>query len=48
MAKSDFSFDEFSARRARLRSAMAAKGLDWLICFHPVSIHWRYQQVNGD
>lgn len=40
MSKHDFSVLEFEARRARLRSAMEAGGLDWLICFHPVSVHW--------
>ena len=40
MSRHDFSLDEFSTRRARVRSAMRASGLDWLLMFHPVSIHW--------
>jgi len=40
VSRHDFTAAEFEARRARLRSAMAAHGLDWLVCFHPVSIHW--------
>ena len=40
MSKHDFSSDEFSSRRARVRDAIRQAGLDWLIVFHPVSIHW--------
>ncbi len=40
MSKHDFSPDEFAARRACVRWAITAAGLDWLIVFHPVSIHW--------
>jgi len=40
MSKHDFPADEFAARRARVRTAIAGAGLDWLIAIHPVSIHW--------
>lgn len=40
MSKHDFEPGEFSARRQRVRQAMLEQGLDWLILFHPVSIHW--------
>jgi Xaa-Pro dipeptidase len=40
MSKHDFTLEEFTSRRARVRSAMADAGLDWLVMFHPVSIHW--------
>ena len=40
MSKHDFSADEFASRRSRVRDAMAEAGLDWLLVFHPVSIHW--------
>lgn len=40
MSKVDFTADEFASRRARVRNAIAAAGLDWLVAFHPVSIHW--------
>lgn len=40
MSKHDFSQSEFDARRARVREAIGQAGLDWLIVFHPVSIHW--------
>ena len=40
MSKHDFSEQEFIDRRARVRSAIAAAGLDCLLVFHPVSIHW--------
>ena len=40
MSKHDFSTEEFAERRARVRSAVAAAGLDWLVMVHPVSIHW--------
>ncbi|MFO0892746.1 MAG: Xaa-Pro peptidase family protein [Isosphaeraceae bacterium] len=31
---------EFSSRRSRVREAIVQAGLDWLVAFHPVSIHW--------
>ena len=40
MSKHDFSADEFATRLKRTRNAIAAAGLDWLLVFHPVSIHW--------
>ena len=40
MSKHDFSLEEFGQRRARVRSAIVAAGLDWLVIFHPVGIHW--------
>jgi Xaa-Pro dipeptidase len=40
MSKNDFTVEEFMSRRARVRAALADAGLDWLIIFHPVSIHW--------
>lgn len=40
MSKHDFTAAEFSGRRLRVRAALEAQGLDWLVCFHPVSIHW--------
>ena len=40
MSKHDFSAEEFAARRARVRRAIAEARLDWLLVFHPVSIHW--------
>ncbi|WP_010584237.1 M24 family metallopeptidase [Schlesneria paludicola] len=40
MSKHDFSLEEFSSRRARVREAISQAGLDWFIAFHPVSIHW--------
>jgi Xaa-Pro dipeptidase len=40
MSKHDFSAAEFSSRRSRVRDAIAQAGLDWLVAFHPVSIHW--------
>ncbi len=40
MSKHDFSLEEFAERRTRVRAAMAAAGLDWLVIFHPVGIHW--------
>src|SRR6476469_6087882 len=40
MSKTDFSAEEFSSRRSRVRHAMGEVGLDWLLVFHPVSIHW--------
>ena len=29
-----------ASRRARVREAIGEAGLDWLLVFHPVSIHW--------
>lgn len=40
MSKHDFSPAEFASRRSRVREAIAAAGLDWLVAIHPVSIHW--------
>lgn len=40
MSKNDFSAAEFALRRRRVRAALQEAGLDWLIVFHPVSIHW--------
>jgi Xaa-Pro dipeptidase len=40
MSKQDFGEAEFRTRQARLRQAIGATGLDWLLVFHPVSIHW--------
>ncbi len=40
MSKHDFTAEEFSSRRSRVREAMGQAGLDWLVLFHPVSIHW--------
>jgi Xaa-Pro dipeptidase len=40
MSKHDFTEAEFRDRQARVRRAVAEAGLDWLIVFHPVSIHW--------
>lgn len=40
MSKHDFTIEEFSSRRSRVREAMGQAGLDWLVLFHPVSIHW--------
>ena len=40
MSKHDFTAEEFSLRRSRVREAMGQAGLDWLVLFHPVSIHW--------
>ncbi|KUL94825.1 Xaa-Pro aminopeptidase [Bosea sp. WAO] len=40
MSKHDFSREEFAERRAAVSRAMAERGLDWLILFHPVSIRW--------
>jgi Xaa-Pro dipeptidase len=40
MSKHDFSSEEFASRLARTRAAIADAGLDWLLTFHPVSIHW--------
>ncbi|MBZ9982436.1 MULTISPECIES: Xaa-Pro peptidase family protein [unclassified Mesorhizobium] len=40
MSKHDFTAAEFADRLARVRAAMAARDLDWLIAVHPASIHW--------
>lgn len=40
MSRNDFTATEFADRLARLRAAMAERGLDWLIAIHPASIHW--------
>ena len=40
MSKHDFAPAEFSDRLSRLRGAIAAAGLDWLLVLHPVSIRW--------
>ena len=40
MSKRDFTAEEFSLRRSRVREAMGQAGLDWMVLFHPVSIHW--------
>ncbi len=40
MSKQDFSNEEFSSRRSRVRDAIGRAELDWLLVFHPVSIHW--------
>lgn len=40
MSRNDFSAEEFADRRARVRTALAEGGLDWLVAIHPVSIHW--------
>ena len=40
MSKHDFHPDEFQARRDCVRTAMQHDNLQWLVLFHPVSIHW--------
>ena len=40
MSKHDFTAEEFADRRRRLRAALDARGLDWLVAIHPVTIHW--------
>jgi Xaa-Pro dipeptidase len=40
MSKNDFPAEEFMARQARVRQAIAGAGLDWLLVLHPVSLHW--------
>ncbi|MBI5757265.1 MAG: aminopeptidase P family protein [Planctomycetales bacterium] len=40
MSKHDFPVEEFHSRRSRVREAVGKAGLDWLLVFHPVSIHW--------
>src|SRR3982751_6509964 len=40
MSKHDFTPGELADRKSRVRDAIGAAGLDWLVLFHPVSIHW--------
>ncbi|MEJ0015007.1 MAG: Xaa-Pro peptidase family protein [Acetobacteraceae bacterium] len=40
MSRHDFPPEEFAARQARVREAIGAAGLDWLIVIHPMSLHW--------
>ena len=40
MSKHDFTLEEFGSRRSQVCAAIQAAGLDWLVAFHPVSIHW--------
>lgn len=40
MSKNDFTPQEFENRLERVRRAIAEQGLDWMVLFHPVSIHW--------
>ena len=40
MSKHDFTPAEFEDRLTRLRAAIAAAELDWLLVLHPVSIRW--------
>ncbi|HYZ64454.1 MAG TPA: Xaa-Pro peptidase family protein [Acetobacteraceae bacterium] len=40
MSKHDFAPEEFADRLTRLRQAIGAAGLDWLLVLHPVSIRW--------
>lgn len=40
MSRHDFTQEEFSSRRGALREALGRAALDWLLVFHPVSIHW--------
>lgn len=40
MSKLDFTAEEFALRRTKVREAISAVGFDWLVVFHPVSIHW--------
>ena len=40
MSKHDFTPAEFGDRVSRLRTAIGAAGLDWLLVLHPVSIRW--------
>jgi Xaa-Pro dipeptidase len=40
MSKHDFPTEEFTDRLSRVRRAIGNHGLDWLLVFHPVSIHW--------
>jgi Xaa-Pro aminopeptidase len=40
MSKHDFTEAEFRERQTRMRRAIGEAGLDWLLVFHPVSMHW--------
>src|SRR6185295_19375381 len=40
MSRHDFSLEEFASRRSLVRNALGKAGLDWLLVFHPISIHW--------
>jgi Xaa-Pro dipeptidase len=40
VSKHDFPAAEFADRRARVRTALREAGLDWLISFQPVCLHW--------
>jgi Xaa-Pro dipeptidase len=40
MSKHDFPAEEFAARQERVRKAVGEAGLEWLLVFHPVSMHW--------
>src|SRR5258707_2596321 len=40
MPKHVFPAEEFAARQARAREAIGVAGLDWLLVFHPASLHW--------
>ena len=40
MSRHDFTEAEFRERQTKVRQAVGEAGLDWLIVFHPVSIHW--------
>lgn len=40
LSKHDFTPDEFASRRSVVRAALVREQLDWLVVFHPVSIHW--------
>jgi Xaa-Pro dipeptidase len=40
VSRHDFTAGEFAERRARVRAALGAADLDWLVAIHPVSIHW--------
>lgn len=40
MAKWDFTADEFLGRQFAAQEAIRARNLDWMVLFHPVSIHW--------
>lgn len=40
MSKADFTPEEFAGRLAKVRTAVARAGLDWMVLFHPVSIYW--------
>lgn len=40
MAKWDFTAEEFLRRRFAVQESIRENGLDWMVLFHPVSIHW--------